>query len=82
MKNPFGPDPNSLSSYGSLIKRILQHMQAARLNDQVFGLVQKAYEDALRMENVKLSKVERELMLSQVLKNVLSDMLKKLGKGS
>jgi hypothetical protein len=40
--------------------------------------VQKAFEDALRQENIVLSNPERKRMLSQVLKSVLEDMLKKL----
>jgi hypothetical protein len=79
MLNPFGPqqDPG-LYSYVNLQKRMLKNVQATRVNDQIFQTVQKAFEDALRQENIVLSNPERKRMLSQVLKSVLEDMLKKL----
>ena len=78
MKNPFGPEPDSLSSYVNLQKRMLQHVQTTRVNDQIFQVVHKAFEDALRLENIVLSPPERKRMLSQILRAVLEDMLKKL----
>jgi len=80
MKNPFGPEPESLSSYVNLKKRMLQHVQAAKVNDQIFEVVQKSFEDALKAENIILSLPERKRMLSQILKSVLEDMIKKLDK--
>ena len=80
MKNPFGPEPESLSSYVNLKKRMLQHVQAAKVNDQIFEVVQKSFEDALKAENIVLSLPERKRMLSQILKSVLEDMIKKLDK--
>jgi hypothetical protein len=78
MKNPFGSDPESLSSYVNLKQRMLQHVQAAKINDQIFQAVQKSFEDALRLENIVLSLPERNRMFSQILKSVLEDMIKKL----
>ena len=78
MKNPFGPDPDSLSSYVNLQKRMLQHVQGTKVNDQIFQVVQQSFEEALRFENIVLSLPERKRMLSQILKMVLEDMLKKL----
>jgi hypothetical protein len=80
MKNPFGSEPESLSSYVNLKKRMLQHVQAAKVNDQIFQAVQKSFEDALRLENIVLSLPERNRMFSQILKSVLEDMIKKLDK--
>ena len=81
MKNPFGPEQYPLPSYVNLKKRMLQNVKAAKVNDQIFQVVQKAYEQALRMENVVLSRPERERLLSQILKSVLEDMIKKLDGG-
>jgi hypothetical protein len=78
MKNPFGSEPESLSSYVNLKQRMLQHVQAAKINDQIFQAVQKSFEDALRLENIVLSLPERNRMFSQILKSVLEDMIKKL----
>lgn len=80
MKNPFKPDPESLSSYVNLKTRMLKRVQAARVHDQIFQVVQQAYENALGEENVVLSRPERQRMLSQILKQVLDDMVKKLDK--
>ena len=78
MKNPFGPEPESFPSYVDLKKRMLQHVQATKVNDQIFQVVQKSFEEALRLENIVLSSPERKRMLSQILKSILEDMLKKL----
>jgi hypothetical protein len=79
MKNPFGPqqDPG-LYSYVNLQKRMLKHVQAARVNDQIFSIVQKAFEHALVSENMALSAPEKQRMLARIMKQVLTDMLSKL----
>jgi hypothetical protein len=82
MKNPFGPEQDSLYSYVNLKKRMLQRVQAARVNDQIFQVVQKAYEDAIKQENIVLSRPERQRMFAQILKQVLDGMIKKLDKGT
>jgi len=80
MENPFEPNPESLYSYANLKTRMLKRLQAARVHDQIFQVVQQAYENALGEENVVLSRPERQRMLSQILKQVLDDMVKKLDK--
>ena len=81
MLNPFGPqqDPG-LFSYVNLKKRILQNVKAARVDDQIFEVVKKAYEDSLNKENgvIWLARFERKRLLAQVMKQVLSDMVRKL----
>jgi hypothetical protein len=79
MKNPFGPqnDPG-LYAYATLHKRMLKHVQDARINDQIFNVVQKTFEKALIGENIVLSAPEKKRMLAQIMKQVLSDMLSKL----
>jgi hypothetical protein len=81
MKNPFGQQQDS-GSYIDLKKRMLQHVQSAKINDQIFQVVQRAYEDALSTENIVLSRPERKRLLSQILKDVLDDMVQKLEKSS
>lgn len=83
MKNPFGPqqDPG-LYAYVNLQKRMLKNVQAARVNDQIFGVVQKAFEKALLGENILLSPPEKQRMLAQIMKQVLSDMLARLDDSS
>jgi len=79
MKNPFGPQPDpGLYEYANLQKRMLKNVKAARVNDQIFSVVQKTFENALKMENIVLTSAEKKRMLAQIMKQVLSDMLAKL----
>jgi hypothetical protein len=57
---------------------MLKNIQAARVNDQVFNVIQKTFEEALRHENIALSGPEKKRMLAQIMKQVLTDMLSKL----
>jgi hypothetical protein len=79
--NPFGPqpDPNQYS-YTHLKKRILQDIKAAKIDDQIFELVQKAYEAALKQGNVVvlLPGLEKQRLLAEIMNQVLSDMIQKL----
>ena len=77
MKNPFDPKNESLSSYFNLQKRILQKVQASKVDDHVTEIVQMAFEEALASEKIALDKSERKLLLQQITKLVLQDMLKK-----
>jgi hypothetical protein len=79
MLNPFGTQKDlGWNSYMDLKKRMFQRLQSAKVNDQIFEAVQKAYEGALISEQIVLSRLEKKRLLSQILKMVLEDMLKKL----
>ena len=84
MKNPFGPPigDSDLSSYTNLQKRVLKSVQEKRIYDQIFSAVQKTFEDALKKENVQLSSAEKKRMLTQITKQVLTDMLSKMDESS
>lgn len=77
MLNPFG-DQKVPVSYADLKKRMLQHVQSLRVDDQIFEVVQAAYEDAVKKESIILSRPERKRMFAQILRSVLEDMIKKL----
>ena len=62
-------------SYGQLRARIRQAAQDAGIEDQIFTLVQGAFEQTLRAESIVLSRSERKRLLRDVLKDVLTDML-------
>jgi hypothetical protein len=81
MKNPFAPqqDPNP---YFNLKKQMLQKVQEAQVNDQIFEVVQKAYDDVMKKENIILTRQDRKRLLAQILKSVLEDMIKKLSNDS
>jgi hypothetical protein len=81
MLNPFAPQQDP-GSYIDLRKRMLQHVQFMRVNDQIFKVIQNAYEHAMITQNVVLSRAEKNRMLSQIIKGVLEDMIKKLDEGS
>ena len=82
MKNPFGPDPESFHSYVNLKQRMISRVRAKNVYDQIFQIVQNAYEDALRSENVILSRAERKRLFAQILRLMLEDMIKKLDERS
>jgi len=82
MKNPFGPDPESFHSYVNLKKRMLALVQTGQVYDQIFQVVQSAYEDALKAENIVLSHAEQKRMFAQILRAMLEDMIKKLDERS
>ena len=77
MKNPFDPKNESLSSFFNLQKRILQKVQASKVDDHITEIVQMAFEEALASEKISLDKSERKLLFKQITKLVLQDMLKK-----
>jgi hypothetical protein len=77
MLNPFGSQQVP-GSYVNLQKRMLQRVQSAKVNDQIFEVVKQAYEVALDEEGILLSRPERKRLLSQLLKLVLEDMTRKL----
>ena len=77
MLNPFASQPDP-GSYIDLRKRMLQHVQSLRVDDKIFEIVKNAYEHALISQTVILSRAERDRMLSQIMKMVLEDMIRKL----
>lgn len=80
MKNPFG-DQQVPGSYHNLKERMYKKV-SANVNEQVLEIMVKAYEKALDEENVPLSRPERKRLLSQIVKMVMEDLLKKLEGGS
>lgn len=59
-------------------KRIMKKMLSAQVNDQIFEAAQKAFEKALSAENIVLSLPEKQRLLREILKSILTDMLAKL----
>jgi len=76
MKNPFG-DQQVPGSYHNLKERMYKKV-SANVNDQILGILQKAYENALYEENVVLSRPERNRLFSQIVKMAMEDLLKRL----
>ena len=80
--NPFGPqqDPGGLFAALTLHKRLLKDIHAAKVDDQIFRVIQNALEDALKKDNIHIlmPEVAKNPLLAQVMKQVLGDMLKRL----
>ncbi len=65
-------------SYHDLQKRMIQRVLAAKVDEQILGIVQAKYEEELAQRNIVLSRPERKRLFQQVLKAVLTDMISKL----
>jgi hypothetical protein len=76
MKNPFG-DQQIPGSYENLKERMYKKV-LVKVNEQIREIMVRAYENALNEENVVLSRPERKRLLSQIVKMVMEDILKKL----
>jgi len=57
---------------------MLALVRGKKVYDQIFQIVQNAYEDALKTENIILSRAEQKRMFAQILRLMLEDMIKKL----
>ncbi len=80
MKNPFG-DQQVPGSYENLKERMYKKV-SANVDEQVSVIFQNAYEKALNEENIVLSRAERKRLLSQIVKMVMEDLLKKFDRPS
>ncbi len=69
------PGPNS---FVELRLRILKRLRAGKVNDQLLGVLQTAYENAFAPEHLVLSRVERKRLMRDVLKSVMEDLSRQL----
>lgn len=76
MQNPFG-DQKIPGSYRNLKERMYRKV-SANVNEQIRGILMKAYEHALDEENIVLSRPERNRLFSQIITMVMEDILKPL----
>jgi hypothetical protein len=75
MLNP--SDPRDSGSYVDLQKRMLARLQAAKIDEQILDILQKACERELTAEQIVLSKPEKERLFGQSVKAVLTGVLTK-----
>jgi len=83
MLNPFDPqqdsDPTGILAGLRRQKKLLKDIQDTRIDDRIFQVVQDAFEEALKKEHViVMPEIAKKYLLAQVMKQVLSDMIKKL----
>lgn len=77
MKNPFG-DQQIPGSYENLKERMYKKV-SEDVNDQLFRILQNAYENVLNANNIILSRPERKRLFSQIIGMVMEDLQKRLG---
>jgi hypothetical protein len=61
---------------------MLAIVRSGKVYDQIFQVVQNAYDETLKTEDIFLSSTEKKHMFSQILRAILEDMLKKLDERS
>ncbi len=78
MLNSIGPE---YGSYVNLRKRVFRRIQAGEINSQIEAIIQRAFETAIQSEGVMLSRPERKRLYTQVLNDILEDMIRKMDGG-
>lgn len=71
MLNSFAP--NDSDSYMGLKRRILGKIKSSGITERISALVQETYDDALKSENIVLSKAEKNHLMADVLDRLLDD---------
>ena len=68
----------SSGSYSDVRKRILGRLRSAGVSDRVLEVLRIAFQEALAVDHLVLSRVERERLLMDVLKSELGELTKRL----
>lgn len=69
------PQPGS---YFDLKQQVTRSMQSAQVDDQIFEAVQRLFEQTLNSGKIVLSRPERNRLLRDIMKSVLTDMLSRI----
>ena len=75
MTNPFDPNKDT-GSYFNLKERIFQRVQSLEIDNQIIETIRKSFEDAINVENIELDPVEKNRLLSQIVRLVLENLNK------
>jgi hypothetical protein len=65
-------------SFSDIKTRVKRHMRDEKINEYILGLVKSAYERAIDAQNAVISKPEKEILLKNVTKEILAEMLEQL----
>ncbi len=68
--------------YVDLQKQIVRRLYSAKIPHQLMEKLATSFDAVLADENIIVSRVERQRLLTQVTRDVLEDMLKKLDSSS
>ena len=80
MTNPFDPNKDT-GSYFNLKERIFQRVQSLEIDNQIIETIRKSFEDAINVENIELDPVEKNRLLSQIVRLVLENLNKNVDDG-
>ena len=69
--NPYDP---SNGMYVNLRRRMVQNLKALGIEGSILEVIQTAYEETLRAENIMLTPIEKKKLFSDVLKLLFEDM--------
>ncbi len=69
------------SSYEELLIQIRKQIRDQNLNEQILTLLRDALEEALKAQNVVLSRPEIERLSQMITKEVLSKVIEQVNKG-
>ena len=68
-------------SYADVQKRILTHLRAAKLSEQMLRVFRGAYREALAVDNLVLSRIEKQRLGTDVLESVLTELKPEFASG-
>jgi hypothetical protein len=71
ISNPYDPTDGM---YVNLRQRMVQNFKAAGLEGTILEVIQTAYEEILKKENILLTPLEKKKLFSDVLKLLFEDM--------
>ena len=60
--------------YVNLRRRMVQNLKALGIEGSILEVIQTAYEETLRAENIMLTPIEKKKLFSDVLKLLFEDM--------
>lgn len=77
-ERPPKPDQNP-GSYVDLLKRVTQRVGEKKVDEKILEILQQAFDEGYKEENMLLSRPERYILFKQVAKTVLEDIIGKFG---
>jgi len=73
--------PSYNNSFDQLMAQVRKDLREQRIEEDLIALVRGSMERALNAQNVVLSRVEKERLLTDVMRSVLADVLARMGTG-
>ena len=73
--------PSYNNSFDQLMAQVRKDLHEQRIEEDLIALVRGSMERALNAQNVVLSRVEKERLLTDVMRSVLADVLARMGTG-